>query len=100
MEGLGGAYEGGAAMTNTPQATPRNYLDMEHDFVVTISTIQGVMDLLSDVQPNKVPPAESLAKIAGGMHRLAEDANRIFYEVLNLHMAELKRHKALEVAHD
>ncbi len=87
-------------MTNNPKAMSRDYLDMEHDFVVTISTIQGVMDLLSDVQPNKVPPAESLAKIAGGMYRLAKDANRIFYEVLNLHLAELKRHKVQEVGHD
>ena len=87
-------------MTNNPKVTPRNYLDMEHDFVVTISTIQGVMDLLSDVQPNKAPPAESLAKIAGGMYRLTEEANRIFYELLNLHLAGVKRHKAQEVAHD
>ncbi len=87
-------------MTNTPQATPRNYLDMEHDFVVTISTIQGVMDLLSDVQPNKAPQAENLAKIGNGMYRLAEDADRLFTELLSLHMAELKRHKVQEVAHD
>ena len=86
-------------MANTPQATPRDYLDMEHDFNVTISTIQGVMDLLSSVEPNNVPPAENLAKLGNGMYRLAENADRLFTELLSLHMAERKKHKAQEVSH-
>ena len=100
MGGLRGAYEGGAVMTNNPKARSRDYLDMEHDFNVTIDTLQGVMDLLSSVEPNNVPQAENLAKIGNGMYRLAEDADRLFTELLSLHMAELKRHKAQEVAHD
>ncbi len=32
-------------MPNTHKATPRDYLDLEHDFNITISTIQAVMDL-------------------------------------------------------
>ncbi len=68
-------------MTNTPKVTPRDYLDLEIDFNVTISTIQGVMDLLSSVEPNNVPPAESLSKIGNGMYRLAEDADRLFFPI-------------------
>ena len=85
-------------MTNTPKATPRDYLDLEIDFNVTINTIQGVMDLLSSVEPNNVP-AENLAKIGNGMYRLAEDADRLFTELLRLHLAERKKHKAQEAAH-
>ena len=86
-------------MTNTPKATPRDYLDLEHDFHVTISTIQAVMDLLSNVEPEPLLPSESLAKLGYGMSRLAKDADRQFTELLRLHTAELKKHKAQEAAH-
>ncbi len=84
-----------------PTTEPRNYCDIENDYLPSIATIQGITDLLSEATKDKRERLDSLAE--GTMFALADrcwqeacTVKNLFDELLDLHIAEVRRREVLE----